>query len=90
MTTKIKYTGFSHFRELLENDFKKLGVEGQEALSFARHEVVEVADETANAIMEVLGDEFEKVEEDVKEAKSTKRTDKTSSTSGSTNASGPA
>lgn len=87
MAVKIKYTGLSHFRELLEKDFKKLGVEGQEALVFARHEVVEVSNETADALLEVLGDEFEKVKEDVKQAKQAKTDGKAS---GSTNASGPA
>lgn len=59
----IKYTGFAHFRELAEHDFEKLGAAGARAISFARHEVVEVSHEVAQAIMENLADEFERVEE---------------------------
>lgn len=86
MAAKIKYVGFSHFRELLEKDFARLGVEGQEALSFARHEVVEVSDDVAKVLVETLGDEFEKVEEDVKAVKASKR----QPVQGSNDASGPA
>jgi hypothetical protein len=64
MATKIKYSGGSHFRELLEEDFKKLGVEGQKALTFARHEVTLVEDDTADAIMKFLGEEFTQVKSD--------------------------
>jgi hypothetical protein len=87
MATKIKYTGFSHFRELFQKDFEKLGVKGQEALIFARHEVVEVEDDTADALMEFLGDEFEKVKADTKKAKAD---DKTPPAQSSTDAKGPA
>lgn len=63
---KVKYTGFSHFRELLAEDFAKVGVEVKEALVFARHEVTEVTDEIAEAIQKLVGDEFEKVRKDTK------------------------
>lgn len=65
---KIKYTGLSHFRELLAEDFAKVGVEVKEALIFARHEVTEVSDEVADAITKLVGDEFEKVRKDTKSA----------------------
>lgn len=61
----LKYTGLSHYRELLKSDFAKVGVEVKQALTFARHEVVEVADDVADAIHQLVGDEFEKVEGDV-------------------------
>lgn len=57
----LKYTGFAHFRELRAEDFKRLGVEGQEAITFAREEVTEVTDKVAEIIYQVLGDEFEGV-----------------------------
>lgn len=86
----IKYTGFSHFRELLAEDFKKLGVEGQKALTFARHEATEVKDDVAEALLQVLGDEFEKVKEDTKAAESSNKTKGGSTSTGATGASGPA
>ncbi len=61
----IKYTGLAHFRELLAEDFTKLGAEGQKALTFARHEVTKVKDEVAAVLLKTLGDEFEEVKEDV-------------------------
>lgn len=78
MTTKIKYTGLAHFRELAAADFKKLGVEGQKALAFARHEATEVEDDVAKVLLKELGDEFEKVKEDTAEA--TKSSTKTTNT----------
>lgn len=78
MATKIKYTGLAHFRELAAADFKKLGVEGQKALTFARHEVTEVEDDVADALLNLLGDEFTKVKEDTAKATKSKE-DKTSS-----------
>lgn len=65
---KIKYIGLSHFRELAAADFKKLGVEGQKFISFARHEATEVSDDVADALLGLLGDEFQKVKEDVAKA----------------------
>lgn len=64
MATTVKYVGGSHFRELLEGDFKKLGVEGQKALTFAKHEVTQVEDDVADALEKFLGDEFVKVKAD--------------------------
>lgn len=64
----IKYKGLSHYRELLADDFKKVGVEVKEALVFARHEVTEVADDVADAVLKLVGDEFEKVRKDTKAA----------------------
>lgn len=64
----LKYTGLSHFRELLAEDLAKAGVEVKQALVFARHEVTEVTDEVAKAITQLVGDEFEKVRKDTKEA----------------------
>lgn len=64
----IKYTGLAHFRELAAADFKKLEVEGQKALTWARGEVKEVSDEVADALHELLSDEFEKVKEDFQAA----------------------
>lgn len=61
----IKYTGLSHYRQLLASDLKKAGVEVDKAMTFARHEIVEVADDVAEAIHQLVGDEFEKVEGDV-------------------------
>jgi hypothetical protein len=63
----IKYTGLSHFRELLQEDFEKLGHAGHEALTWARDEAIEVVHHVAETLLEVLGDEFEKVEADAKE-----------------------
>lgn len=60
----IKYTGLSHFRELAAADFKRLGVEGQKKLTWARDEVLEVSNEVADKLQELLGDEFEKVRKD--------------------------
>lgn len=65
----IKYKGFSHFRELVEEDFKKLGVEGQKALTWARGEVKEVEDDVADVLHKLLGDEFTKVKKDAQAAK---------------------
>lgn len=62
----IKYTGLSHYRQLLKSDLAKAGVEVEAALTFARHEIVEVADDVAEAIHNLVGEEFEKVEGDVK------------------------
>ena len=74
----VKYTGFSHFRELLQEDFEKLGVKGQESLTWARNEVKEVSTEVADALHKLLGDEFTKVESD---AKSALKSDSSTSTS---------
>ena len=63
----IKYTGLSHFRELLAEDLAKVGVEIEEALVFARHEVTDVSDKIAEAIHKLVGDEFEEVEGDTEE-----------------------
>lgn len=57
---RLRYTGLSHFRELLEEDFEKLGAAGQKALVFARDEAVEVSHKVAKVLLEALGDEFEK------------------------------
>lgn len=78
MTTQIKYTGLAHFRELMAADFKKLGVEGQKALTFARHEATEVEDDVADVLLKELGDEFERVKADT--AKATKSSTKTTDT----------
>jgi hypothetical protein len=64
---QIKYIGTAHFRELLVEDFKKVGVEVDSMISFARHEVVKVTDEVADAIHKLVGDEFEGVKDDVDE-----------------------
>lgn len=80
---QIKYTGLSHFRELAAADFKKLGVEGQRALVWARGEVKEVSDDVANALHTLLGTEFQKVEADAKAAEAKKDTTSTSSSSSS-------
>jgi hypothetical protein len=61
----LKYIGSSHYRELFKSDFAKAGVEVEKAITFARHEIVEVADDVAEAIHNLVGDEFEKVEDDV-------------------------
>lgn len=61
----IKYIGTAHFRELLVDDFKKVGVEVESMLTFARHEAVKVSDEVADAIHKLVGDEFEEVKDDV-------------------------
>lgn len=61
----IKYTGLAHFRELLVEDFQKVGVEVDQMITFARHEVVKVSDEVAGAIHKLVGDEFEEVRGDV-------------------------
>lgn len=60
----IKYTGTSHFRELLAADFKRLGVEGQKKTVWARGEVLEVPDEVAEVLIDSLGDEFDLVDDD--------------------------
>jgi hypothetical protein len=60
-----KYTGLSHYRQLLKSDFAKVGVQVEQAITFARHEIVEVADEVAAAIHKLVGDEFEKIQDDV-------------------------
>jgi hypothetical protein len=75
----VKYKGLAHFRELLKDDFKKMGVEGQKALTFARHEVTEVGDDVAEALTKFLGDEFDKVKGDA--AQATKSSTTTSSAS---------
>lgn len=62
----IKYTGLAHFRELLPEDFKKVGVEVEEAITFARHEVTEVADDIADAVQKLVSNEFTKVRKDTK------------------------
>lgn len=81
----IKYIGLSHFRELMAEDFAKLGVEGQKALTWARAEIKEVEDDVADALHKILGTEFTKVEEDVKSA--TSKTKKSASASASTSTS---
>lgn len=63
----LKYIGGSHFRTLLKEDFAKVEVQVEEALTFARHEVVKVSTEVADAIHQLVGDEFEEVKEDVNE-----------------------
>jgi uncharacterized protein with gpF-like domain len=63
----LKYIGGSHFRELLKEDFAKVGVEVEEGITFARHELVKVSDEVADAIHQLVDDEFEEVKEDVKD-----------------------
>jgi hypothetical protein len=65
---KLKYIGTSHFRELLAEDLAKVGVEIEGALVFARGEATEVADDIAEGIHKLLGDEFQKVRKDTKEA----------------------
>lgn len=62
----IKYTGTSHFRQLLVEDFAKVGVEVKDAITFGRHEVTKVTKQVADAIQKLVGDEFEQVSEDVK------------------------
>lgn len=64
----IKYTGLSHYRELLESDFQKVDVKVKGALVFARNEVTKVSDEVANALMKLVGVEFAKVKDDTDEA----------------------
>lgn len=61
----IKYTGLSHYRQLLKSDFAKVGVVVEQAITFARHEIVEVADDVADAIDKLVADEFEKIQDDV-------------------------
>lgn len=63
----LKYIGGSHFRELLKEDFAKVGVEVENKIVFARHELVKVSNEVADAIHQLVGDEFEEVKEDVKD-----------------------
>lgn len=62
----LKYIGGSHFRQLFPADLSKVGVEIEQALTFARHEVVKVRDDLAEAIHKLVGDEFEKVDGDIK------------------------
>jgi hypothetical protein len=62
----LKYVGTSHFRELLAEDFAKVGVEVKAAIVFGRNEATKVSDEVADAIHKLVGDEFEQVSEDVK------------------------
>lgn len=64
----LKYTGLAHLRELLPDDFAKVGVEVKQALIFARDEVTEVADDVAEALTKLVGDEFTKVRKDTKAA----------------------
>lgn len=63
----LKYIGGSHFRELLKEDFAKVGVEVEDKIVFARHELVKVSNEVADAIHQLVDDEFEEVKEDVKD-----------------------
>lgn len=81
----IKYTGLSHFRELMAEDFAKLGVETRKALTWARGEIKEVEDDVADVLHKLLSAEFTKVEEDVKSA--TSKTKKSTATSAPTSTS---
>lgn len=62
----LKYVGTAHFRELLAEDFKKLGDLAHEAITFARDEVMEVRREVGTLILGNLADEFVQVEADTK------------------------
>lgn len=62
----IQYTGLSHFRELFAEDFERLGHVGHEAVTWARGEIIEVAHTVGETLLQVLGDEFQQVTEDVK------------------------
>lgn len=57
----LKYTGSSHYRELLPRDFDKVGVEVEQPVVFARHEVTTVSREVAEAIYALTDGEFEAV-----------------------------
>lgn len=56
----LKYIGTSHFRVFRPEDFSRLGVEGVALVKWAKHEVVELMDDAADALMKHHGDEFEK------------------------------
>lgn len=57
----IKYIGTAHYRQLLISDFEKAGVKVDQAITFAKDEVVEVSADVAKALDELVADEFEKV-----------------------------
>lgn len=62
---RVKYTGLSHYRQLLVADFEKAGLAVKSAITFARHEVVEVSEDVVSALEQLAADEFERVEGDV-------------------------
>jgi hypothetical protein len=57
----LKYIGSAHFRTFRPEDFSRLGVEGVQLIQWARHEVVELLDDAADALLKHHGDEFTKV-----------------------------
>lgn len=73
---KLKYTGQSHFREVAAADFKSLGVEDQNQVKIARHDIegadnwrnykteVEVSDAAGAKLLELEPTEWAEVTEE--------------------------